>query len=98
MAHPLLLGILNITADSFSDGGRFLDPEAALAHARKLIADNADALDVGGASSNPNSDHVPTYVIIGRLPTIFLAAKAEVWKLTIDIIATKTHIWSLSDG
>jgi dihydropteroate synthase type 2 len=70
MAHPLLLGILNITEDSFSDGGRFLEPEAALAHARKLIADGADALDVGAASSNPNADPVPPDVEIGRLATI----------------------------
>ncbi len=98
MAHPLLLGILNITADSFSDGGRFLEPEAALAHARKLIADGADALDVGGASSNPNSDPVPPYVEIGRLATIVLAAKEEGWKLSIDSFASETQLWALDEG
>ena len=50
-----LFGILNITPDSFSDGGKFLAPEAALAQARKLMADGADALDMGGAASNPNA-------------------------------------------
>jgi dihydropteroate synthase type 2 len=98
MAHPLLLGILNITEDSFSDGGRFLEPEAALAHARKLIADGADALDVGAASSNPNADPVPPDVEIGRLATIVLCAKEEGWKLSIDSFASETQLWALDEG
>ena len=49
---PLLVGIVNITADSFSDGGRFLDPAAAIAHARRLAADGADIVELGAASSN----------------------------------------------
>jgi len=98
MAHPLLLGILNITEDSFSDGGRFLEPEAALAHARKLIADGADALDVGAASSNPNADPVPPDVEIGRLATIVLGAKEEGWKLSIDSFASETQLWALDEG
>ncbi len=49
------MGVVNVTPDSFSDGGRFFDPEAAVAHARKLIADGADIVDVGGESSRPGS-------------------------------------------
>jgi dihydropteroate synthase type 2 len=97
MAHPLLLGILNITADSFSDGGRFLEPEAALAHARKLIADGADALDVGAASSNPSADPVPPDIEIGRLAAIVLCAKEEGWKLSIDSFASETQLWALDE-
>jgi dihydropteroate synthase type 2 len=97
MPHPFLFGILNITEDSFSDGGRFLEPEAALAHAKKLIADGADALDVGAASSNPNSDPVPPYVEIGRLAAIVLAAKEEGWKLSIDSFASETQLWALDE-
>jgi dihydropteroate synthase len=98
MPHPFLFGILNITEDSFSDGGRFLEPEAALAHAKKLITDGADALDVGAASSNPNSDPVPPYVEIGRLATIVLAAKEEGWKVSIDSFASETQLWALEEG
>ena len=45
--RPLVMGILNVTPDSFSDGGRFADPQTALAHARQMIADGADIIDVG---------------------------------------------------
>ena len=47
------MGIVNVTPDSFSDGGRFLDPARALAHARRLRADGADMVDVGGESTRP---------------------------------------------
>ena len=97
MPHPFLFGILNITADSFSDGGRYLEPEAALAQARKLIAEGADALDVGAASSNPSSDPVPPDVEIGRLASIVLAAKEEGWKLSIDSFASETQLWALEE-
>ena len=56
--RPLLMGILNVTPDSFSDGGRFIDPQAALAHARKLVADGADIIDVGGQSTRPGSRRI----------------------------------------
>jgi len=52
---PLVMGVVNVTPDSFSDGGRFEDAEAALAHAHKLIEDGADILDVGGESSRPGA-------------------------------------------
>jgi dihydropteroate synthase len=51
--RPIVMGIVNVTPDSFSDGGRFLDPSAALAHARRLVAEGADVLDVGGESTRP---------------------------------------------
>ena len=52
---PQILGIVNITADSFSDGGQFLQTEAAVSHASSLISDGADMLDLGAASSNPSA-------------------------------------------
>src|SRR3569832_1703172 len=51
--RPRVMGIVNATPDSFSDGGRFLDPAAALAHARRLIAEGADILDLGAESTRP---------------------------------------------
>jgi len=51
--RPAILGILNVTPDSFSDGGRFVDVESAVAHARAMVADGADVIDVGGESTRP---------------------------------------------
>ena len=49
------MGVLNVTPDSFSDGGRYFDPKAAIAHGLKLMDDGADILDIGGESTRPNS-------------------------------------------
>jgi dihydropteroate synthase len=56
--RPLVMGIVNVTPDSFSDGGRFLDVHAAVDHALKLAADGADLLDIGGESTRPYSEPV----------------------------------------
>lgn len=53
--RPLLMGILNVTPDSFSDGGKFLDVDAAVAHSHRLVAEGADLLDVGGESTRPGA-------------------------------------------
>ena len=58
--RPLVMGIVNVTPDSFSDGGRHADIEAAVAHGLKLVADGADILDVGGESTRPFSTPVET--------------------------------------
>src|SRR5262245_16758507 len=51
--RPLLMGIVNVTPDSFSDGGKFLDEAAAVAHAARLLDDGADIIDIGGESTRP---------------------------------------------
>ena len=58
-AEPRLMGVVNVTPDSFSDGGRFLDPDDAIAHGRRLAADGAALVDVGGESTRPGADPVP---------------------------------------
>lgn len=58
LTRPLIMGVINVTPDSFSDGGRFADVEAAVGHARSLIAEGADILDVGGESSRPGAKPV----------------------------------------
>jgi dihydropteroate synthase len=55
LARPLIMGVVNLTPDSFSDGGQFATPAAALAHARRLIAEGADIIDLGGESTRPGS-------------------------------------------
>ncbi|MGC8723756.1 MAG: dihydropteroate synthase [Acidobacteriota bacterium] len=63
----LLMGVVNVTPDSFSDGGRFLAPEAAVAHALRLAQEGADLLDLGAESSRPGSDPVPAEEELRRL-------------------------------
>lgn len=58
LTRPLVMGILNVTPDSFSDGGRFDRLDAALAHAEQLLADGADILDIGGESTRPGAPFV----------------------------------------
>src|SRR5213594_2556070 len=57
--HTLVMGVVNVTPDSFSDGGRFLDPAAAVAQARRLVSEGADLVDLGAESTRPGSEPVP---------------------------------------
>ena len=75
--RPLVMGIVNATPDSFSDGGRFLDPEGALAHARRMIADGADILDIGAESTRPGAEPVSAEVEIARVVPVIEALRAE---------------------
>ncbi len=93
-----ILGILNITEDSFSDGGRYLTPEAALAHGESLIRDGADILDIGGAPSNPDAKPVATETEIARLQSIVPALKAKGAPISIDSFAPEVQRWALSQG
>ena len=76
-ARPLVMGILNATPDSFADGGRYLDFDAALAHARRLIAEGVDILDIGAESTRPGAQPVPADVEIERLVPLIAALRAE---------------------
>jgi dihydropteroate synthase type 2 len=93
-----IFGILNITSDSFSDGGRFLAPDAALAQGRKLAADGADVVDIGAASSNPDSAAVAPDVEIARLESVLPALKADGAALSIDTFNTEVQRWALTRG
>src|SRR5581483_10220229 len=53
-----LMGVINVTPDSFSDGGAFLDPDSAVTHGRRLVAEGADILDIGGESTRPGAEPV----------------------------------------
>ena len=65
--RPLVMGIVNVTPDSFSDGGRFADAELAIEHGLKLIAEGADLLDIGGESTRPGSRPVPVEEEVRRV-------------------------------
>ena len=75
--RPLVMGIVNVTPDSFSDGGRFLGPEAALAHARRLIAEGADILDIGGESTRPGAAPVSEADEIARVAPVVAQLRRE---------------------
>jgi dihydropteroate synthase len=71
------MGIVNVTPDSFSDGGLFLDAEAAIAHGRQLAADGADILDIGGESTRPGAKAVTAAVELERTAPVIAALTAE---------------------
>jgi dihydropteroate synthase len=89
--RPLIMGILNVTTDSFSDGGRFADYDRALARAFELISAGADILDVGGESTRPGSDPVPLAVEIERVTPIIRAVR-ESSDIAISIDTTKSAV------
>ena len=59
LGRPIVMGILNVTPDSFSDGGQFIDPDVAIGHAQRMVAEGADVLDVGAESTRPYGGAVP---------------------------------------
>ena len=67
LSRPLVMGVLNVTPDSFSDGGRFVDREQALSHARRMRDDGADIVDIGGESSRPGAEPVAQDVELARV-------------------------------
>jgi len=89
--RPLLMGILNVTPDSFSDGGRFFDPAAAVDHALRLAAEGADLIDVGGESTRPYSRPVDAREEVRRVMPV-LAALAERIAIPISIDTSKAAV------
>lgn len=84
-ARPLIMGIVNVTPDSFFDGGRFLDPEAAVAHALRLVQEGADLLDIGAESTRPGSVPVEESEERRRLiPVVAAVAKAVSVPISVD--------------
>jgi dihydropteroate synthase len=83
--RALVMGVLNVTPDSFSDGGRYLRPAAAVAHGRRLVAEGADVVDVGGESSRPGAHPVPEDVELRRVVPVIEALAGEV-RLSVDTV------------
>ena len=75
--RALVMGIINATPDSFSDGGSFLDPQAALAHGLRMVAEGADILDIGGESTRPGADSVSSDEEIRRVLPVIQALRRE---------------------
>ncbi|MBV9584085.1 MAG: dihydropteroate synthase [Alphaproteobacteria bacterium] len=96
--RPLIVGILNITEDSFSDGGRYLDPAAAIAQARRLVASGADIVELGGAASNVAARPVSPEEEIRRLNPVLAELQAERVPISIDTFQIETQRFALGRG
>jgi len=83
--RTLLMGVVNVTPDSFSDGGRHLDPEAALVHALRLVDEGADLLDIGGESTRPGAPQVSADEQIRRTVPVIRALSARAAHVPISI-------------
>jgi dihydropteroate synthase len=88
---PKIMGVVNVTPDSFSDGGRYLGVDAALAHARRLVGEGADLLDIGGESSRPGSDPVSLDEELRRVLPLVEALAAEL-SVPLSIDTTKAEV------
>jgi dihydropteroate synthase len=96
---PKVMGIVNVTPDSFSDGGRFAGPGAALDHARRLVDAGADLLDLGGESSRPGSESVPVDEELRRvLPVVEALAAESGVPLSIDTTKAEVARRALAAG
>src|SRR5438552_11365767 len=86
LGRPIVMGVLNVTPDSFSDGGRFLDPAAALEQARQMVAQGADILDIGAESTRPygGAQAVPSAEEMRRLGPVLPAAVTLGVPVSID--------------
>ncbi len=91
LARPLVMAILNVTPDSFSDGGKFADPEAALKQAEKFITEGADIIDIGGESTRPGSKKVPVNEEIARAVPV-IEAITKRFDVPISIDTTKSEV------
>ena len=89
--RTLIMGILNITPDSFSDGGQFLAPDKALAHAEQMIADGADIIDVGGESTRPGGEPVSADDEIKRVVPV-IDALSKRFETPISVDTTKSEV------
>jgi dihydropteroate synthase len=79
-----VMGVVNVTPDSFSDGGRYYDHEAAVAHGRRLVEEGADWVDVGGESTRPGADPVPADEEARRVVPVVQALAADGVRVSID--------------
>ena len=89
--RPLIAGVLNVTPDSFSDGGDWLDAQAAIAHGLRLVEEGADLIDVGGESSRPGATEVDTAEELRRVLPVIEALAARI-SVPISIDTSKAEV------
>jgi len=91
--RPIVIGVLNVTPDSFSDGGRFASVEAAVAHAQTMVAEGADIIDLGGESTRPQgARHVPVEEELGRVLPVLRALRRALPETPISVDTVKAYV------
>jgi dihydropteroate synthase len=100
LGRPIVMGVLNVTPDSFSDGGRFLDPVDAIDQARRMIAEGADLLDIGAESTRPygGAVAVPIAEEMRRLGPVLPAIVGLGVPVSIDTMKAEVAAWALAAG
>ena len=100
LGRPLVMGVLNVTPDSFSDGGQFMDPAVAIAHAAEMAQQGADILDIGAESTRPYGDPVPvsTDDEKARLAPVLPEVVKLGLPVSIDTIKASIATWALDQG
>jgi dihydropteroate synthase len=97
--YPAVMGVLNVTPDSFSDGGQFAAPERALAQARRMIAEGADIIDIGAESTRPyGSEAVSADEELKRLQPVLAEVIALGVPVSIDSMKSAVVAWALDQG
>ena len=95
--RPLVMGVVNVTPDSFSDGGAWFTPEAAVAHGRRLLAEGADLVDVGGESTRPGAQRPSTQEELRRVLPVIEALSAFV-PISVDTMRAEVAAAALDAG
>ena len=98
LARPLLMGVINITPDSFSDGGRFLDTAAATEHANRLAEEGADILDLGAESTRPGAEPVTAEAEAARVLPVLDAVRGLPLPISVDTRKPETMRLALAHG
>jgi dihydropteroate synthase len=97
--YPAVMGVLNVTPDSFSDGGQFTAPERALARARRMVAEGADIIDIGAESTRPyGSQPIPAEEELRRLQPVLSEVVALGVPVSIDSMKSAVVAWALDAG
>ena len=98
--RPVVMGVLNLTPDSFSDGGKFVDPQVAIAHAQRMIAEGADIIDIGAESTRPYGGAVRVSAAEERrrLEPVLAAVCALGTPVSIDTMKADVARWALAQG
>jgi dihydropteroate synthase len=96
--RTLVMGVLNVTPDSFSDGGRFNDPKIATNHALQMIADGADIIDIGGESTRPGSDRISVQEELDRVIPVISALAGTGVAISIDTMRVEVSKAAVAAG
>jgi dihydropteroate synthase len=96
--RPVVMGVVNVTPDSFSDGGRYADTDAAIAHGRRLLAEGADVLDIGGESTRPGATRPLVSEELDRVVPVITALAADGAVVSVDTMRAEVAEAALAAG